>query len=214
MEGGGMSSSTGGGLQLSNIGDYKEIEDIYTIVGSSIFTLFLSIVAARLGNVGGFTVNTYFDMFGLEGVLSNTMLMTLLLQFSRYLYTSFYGSYGKTWSPFVFLCIVASVQALHDLIFYYGVINVLPSGVNQMIDILKQYAKDNDVRAIGGHIALLVITALVAMTMKDMSDIQKLLLTSIVLYLIPYFLSVITKKREPPPPPPAKKEEMRDYRGY
>jgi hypothetical protein len=201
-------------LQLSNIGDYTNKDDLGTLVSSSIFTLFLSLVAARVGNLGGVTMNVYFDMFGLEGLLSNTMLMVILLHVARYLYSTLYST-GRAWSPFVFLCIVAVVQALYDLFFYYGVINVVPTGVNQMVDILKQYAKDYNVKAMAGHIVLLTTTALVAMFMNDMYDMHKFFLSAVVLYLAPYFLSVVVRKPKAPTPPAAPpKESMKDYRGY
>ena len=212
MEGGGLSASSG--IQLSNIGDYNNVEDIYVIGNASLFSLFLSVVAARIGNIGGFTLNAYFDMFGLEGVLSNTMLIILILQITRWLYTNFYNKFGRPWSPMVFLAIVLAVQFLHDIIFYYGVINILPSGKNEMIDILKQYAKENRLSAVGGHSIFLAVVALVAMIMKDMSDISKLIIPSIVLYALPYILSIVAKKPAPPPPPPKQKEEYRDARGF
>jgi len=213
MEGGGLTSS---GIQLSNIGDYNNVEDIYVIGNASLFSLFLSVIAARIGNIGGLTLNTYFDMFGLEGVLSNTMLIVLILQVTRWIYTTFYNKFGRPWSPFVFLAIVLAVQLLHDVVFYYGVINVLPSGKNEMVDILKQYAKENRYAAVGSHSIFLITVSLVAMIMKDMSDISKLIIPSIVLYLFPYILSIIVKRKiEIPPKKEVKKEDgFRDARGF
>lgn len=212
MEGGGITTS---GLELSDIGDYKKTEDLFPIANAALFTIFLSIVAARLGNLGGTYLNTYFDVFGLEGVLSNIMLVVILVQIARYIYTSAYGSYGKTWSPFIFICIIMSVQLVHDLVFYFGMLNSLPDGKNDMLDIIKKYARDNSRNALGGHVILLGLTALVAMIMKNMSDLYLLLIPALVLYLLPYVLSIAFKKPAPPaPPPPPKKDGMNDYRGY
>lgn len=206
MEGGGSS------IYLSDIGDYRNIDDIYTIVNSSFFTLTLSLLATRIANLGGFSLNTYFDLFGIEGVLGNTMLVTLMFQLARYFYTVLYAKADKSWSPFVFICFVLGVQILHDVLFYYGVINLLPIGKNEMIDILKQYAKENSVGAIGGHSALLLITALVAMITNDMDIVCKFVLFGLVLYALPYVLSIVHKK--PAPPPPKKKEEIKDRREF
>lgn len=209
MEGGGSM------IYLSNIGDYRNIDDVYTIITSALFTLSLSLVATRIGNLGGFSLNTYFDLFGLEGILSNTMLITLLFQVTRYFYTILYANFDKSWSPFVFICGILAVQILHDAIFYFGVINLLPTGKNDMIDILKQYSKENTITAIGGHSALLIITALVAMITNDIDIISKFVLVGTILYVIPYILSIVHKKPAPSPPPPApKKEEMNDRRAF
>ena len=142
-------SQTGGGskFELSEIGDFRSSDDLFVIGNASVFTLLLITIATRIGGLGGLPLNTYFDMFGLEGVLSNTMLLIILIQISRYLYSTFYTSYGKAWSPFVFLCFVLIVQLAHDVFFYYGVINVVPAGVNDMIDVLRAYAKQNKLSA-------------------------------------------------------------------
>jgi hypothetical protein len=206
MEGGGFSPSSG--LTLSNIGDYKNVEDIYLIGNGTLFSLFLSVIAARIGNIGGITLNAYFDMFGLEGILSNTMLVILIMQVSRWLYTNFYNSYGRTWSPFVFIAIVLAVQMIHDILFYYGVINILPSGKNEMIDVLKQYAKENKMSAVGGHSVFLIVVCLVCMIMKEMSDLYLLIVPAIVLYMLPYVLSIVAKKPMPVVAPPPSKEKI------
>jgi hypothetical protein len=208
MEGGGSS------IYLSDIGDYRNIDDIYTIVNSSLFTLTLSLLATRIGNLGGYSLNTYFDLFGIEGVVSTTMLMAIIFQVARYFYTVLYAKADKSWSPFVFICAVIVVQILHDVLFYYGAINLLPAGKNEIIDVLKQYAKENSAAAIGGHSALMLVTALVAMMINDMDIVLKIVMFGIVLYALPYILSIVHKKPAPPPPPPKKKEEMNDRRGF
>jgi hypothetical protein len=212
MEGGGITKS---GLELSDIGDYKKMDDLFVMANASLFTIFLSIIAIRLGNLGGIYLNTYFDVYGLEGVLSNMMLIIILMQLARYIYTGVYGSYGKEWSPFVFICIIMSVQLVHDLVFYFGLLNSLPDGKNDMIDIIKKYAKENSRNALGGHIILLGLTAIIAMIMKNMPDIYILFLSIIILYLLPFILSIVFKKQAPPAQsPPIKKDGMNDYRGY
>jgi len=208
MEGGGSS------IYLSDIGDYRNIDDIYTIVNSSLFTLTLSLLATRIGNLGGYSLNTFFDLFGIEGVVSTTMLMAIIFQVARYFYTVLYAKADKSWSPFVFICAVLVVQILHDVLFYYGAVNLLPAGKNEIIDVLKQYAKENSVGAIGGHSALVLVTALIAMIINDMDMLLKFVLFGIVLYGLPYILSIVHKKPAPPPPPPKKKEEMQDRRGF
>jgi hypothetical protein len=208
MEGGGSS------IYLSDIGDYRNLDDLYGIATSSLFTLTLSLIATRIGNLGGLSLNTYFDIFGVEGVLANTALITLIFQLARYFYTVLYAKADKSWSPFVFICGLVVIQILHDILFYHGVINLLPSGKNDMIDVLRQYAKENSTPAIGAHSALIIITALVAMIINDMDNISKIVLLGIILYTLPYILSIVYKKPAPPPPPPKKKEEMQDRRGF
>jgi len=211
MEGGAQTTSK---FELGDIGDYRSADDIFVIFGASIFSLSLITIAARIGGLGGVPLNTYFDMFGLEGILSNAMLLVILIQIARYLYSTLYTSYGKGWSPFVFLCFVLIAQVLHDVLFYYGVIKVVPPGVNEMIDVLRAYANLNNLNAIGGHAILILITALSAMIMCDMSVVTRILGGAVFLYIFPFILSIVSKKPAPPPVATPKKEQMTDYRGF
>jgi hypothetical protein len=208
MEGGGSSL-----INLSNIGDYHNVDDLYTILNSSLFVLTLSLIATRIGNFGGYSLNTYYDLFGFEGILTNTMLFTLVFQITRYFYTVLYTNFDKGWSPFIFLCTLLFIQLLHDVLFYFGVINLLPSGKNEMIDILKSYAKENKVSAFGAHAGLILFTGIIAMVTNDMDFVSKIVLSGILLYSLPYILSIVHKKPAPPPPPP-KKEPVQDIRGF
>lgn len=208
---------TGGGskFELSDIGDYRSSDEIFVIGNAAMFSLLLFTIATRIGGLGGLPLNTYFDIFGIEGVLSNTMLLVILIQFARYIYSTLYTSYGKAWSPLVFLCFVLAAQALYDVLFYYGIINVVPAGLNDMVDILRAYAKQSTLHTMGSHAILILVTALTAMIMCGTSLVTHLLFAAVILFIFPYILSIVTKKPAPPPPPPAPpKDQMTDYRGF
>jgi hypothetical protein len=203
MEGGGAQES----FKLGDIGNYRDGTDFYPLGLASIFGMNLSIIVAKLGGIGGVSLNDFFNSFGLEGLLANASLAIIILQITRWLYTSFYNTAAsKQWSPFIFVCILLVVQLLHDLIFYYGIINVLPSGRNEMIDILKEYAQEHGRTALGGHGVLMIIIAALAMIFKEVSILTRLLITTVTFYMIPYMLTVISKKKPIIVVAPPKKE--------
>lgn len=205
-------ASNNSGISLSDIGNYETVEDIGTISVAGMFTTLLVLLSTRIGGFGGVPMNTFFDMFGIEGVVSMVTLIIILFQITRYLYTVLYEKNGKSWSPFVFICVLLGVHLIHDLTFYYGVITQLPKGKNDMIDILRALANENKAYTIAIHSALLVVTALVAMMLQDVSDLAKIVVFGIILYVIPYVLAIHYPKPAPPPPPP-KQEPMKDLRG-
>jgi hypothetical protein len=213
MEGGAYTSNPIQ-FELSDIGDYKSTDDLLVIGNASIFSLLLVTIATRIGGLGGVPLNTYFDMFGLEGILSNAMLLIILIQFARYVYTSLYTAYGKAWSPFVFLCVVGIVQGLHDVFMYYGVINVVPPGINEMVDAIRMYAKEFTFKASAGHVILIIATSIFAMLINDMNILTRLLFIGGILYIFPYIISIVGKKPPVVKPPPPQKEEIKDYRGF
>ena len=205
-------ASDGMSLSLSDISDYQKVEDVGTVSVAGMFTTLLVLLSTRIGGFGGYAFNAFFDMFGIEGVISMVSLIAILFQITRYLYTIFYEKGGKAWSPFVFICFLLGVHLVHDLVFYYGVLTQLPKGKNDMIDILRAIAGENKVYAVAMHSVFLVVTALIAMMLHDISDLSKLVLFGVILYIIPYTLAIHFPKPAPPPPPP-KPEAMKDLRG-
>ena len=194
MEGGSVEA-----FRLGNIGNFAEIEDFYPMTIASVFGLNLAIAAARLGNVGGASLNTYFEAFGLEGILANVALVVLMLQISRFGYTKGYGL-TKPWSPFVFVCILLVVQFLHDLIFYYGALNILPSGKNEMIDSLKEYAREHGGSALGGHAIFLIVIAVAAMIFKETTALVRMISIAVLLYMMPYIITLVKPRAAPVAP--------------
>ena len=190
---------------LGDIGDYKDVTDIVAIASASLIGIDLGILLSRLGGLGGYSLNTYFDTFGLEGVLANTSFVVILFQIARWFYTTFYAV-GRPWSPFVFVCMLIAVQVLHDLIFYYCPLKTIPTGKNEMIDALKRYAAENGSRALTGHIAFLIVVATIAMFLKESSLIFTFILVNIGFYILPFLLNTVGPKPPPPPPPPPKKD--------
>lgn len=199
------------GLKLADIGNYENMNDFSTIGLSGLFTSLLMILSARVGGFGGLPLNTFFDMFGIEGVITIVTFIVVLFQITRYLYTAFYEKSGKTWSPFVFICFLLGAHLIHDLVFYYGIVSQLPKGKNDMIDILRALAANHKVYTLVAHSAILVATALITMILHEVSDLAKLIVFVVMLYITPYALAIHYPKPAPPPPP--KKEKIEDMRG-
>lgn len=189
---------SGGGLDLQiklhDIGDYTDVDDFRSIISGSFVAINMALALGRMGALKSVSFNSYFDTFGLEGILANTSLAVLVIQVARFLYTRFYSVGGRPWSPLVFFAIVGSVQVIHDLLFYFGAINILPSGMNEMIDALKAYAKENGSRAVGGHAIFIIVASLFAMLTKDISFLNQFIIVTLTFYLLPFIISIIAPK--------------------
>jgi len=192
-----QSLQTGGGgeyLKLGNIGNANEVSDLYTISSATIVGINSAIALARFGNIGGITLNSFFDLFGLEGYLSTMFLVLIFIQITRWFYTKFYTAGGlREWSPVVFVCILLATQVVSDLIFYFGLLNQVPYGQNTLLDSIKNYVKEHGAQAMGGHAAFLILISTLAMIFKEVSPAIILFITCLSLYLLPYLLSVVSK---------------------
>ena len=194
----------GGGkeyIKLGNIGDVGDIHDIYTIASASIVGINIAIAFARLGNLGGLSLNAFFDTFGLEGFLATMFLILIFMQLARWVYTVFYTAGGKReWSPFIFVCIVLLTQVVHDIFFYYGVIDKVPYGENSLVDSLKRYVTENGGQSMGGHAAFLILVSVLSMIFKEISGVLRIFISCLSLYLLPFLISAAARKKTPPPP--------------
>ena len=197
----------GGGSEffiLGDIGNYKEVNDFAPIISASLIGMNFAVMLSKFGSLGGFSMNAYFDTFGLEGILANTSFLVLIFQIARWAYTSFYASGGRPWAPFVFVCILIAIEFIHDLIFYYGPLKMIPAGKNDIIDALKKYASENGSRALAGHAAFLIFVGVLAMFLKESTFLFTFVIVNVTLYFLPFMMTTLGPK---PPPPPAEKKD-------
>ncbi len=191
----------GSGWELGDIGDFRATDDLWAIGSASVIGVNFAVAISKFTQPGGAPLVAYFDTFGLEGILANASWVVILIQAARWLYTTFYAEVGsKMWSPLIFLAILVGVQLAHDLLFYYGLVRALPSGRNEMVDAMKRYADQYGPRALFGHTAYLLFTAVIAMFLKETSFLASFIILNVALYLLPLLVTIISP---PPPKPPA-----------
>lgn len=199
-------------MPLADLGDFRKLDETVTTTEASMFSMLLVLLAARVGNIGGQSLNAVFDQFGLESVVILVGVLTVLFQLVRYLYWAVYGGYGKPWSPFIFICVAVIVELLYDAAMKYGVFAVVPNGKNEFLDAARKYYFDADMLVFAGHAVLMMATALIAMILHDVGDLPRYLFLTVVAVGIALSLSGVAAK--PPPPPkkaPVKKDEMRAF---
>lgn len=174
-------------FELGDISNFREVSDLlyifFGILTVDVIVLFLT----RYYKVGGQYLNEWYDKFDLLAVLADVMIILIGFLIARYLYTIyFYEKFG--WSPIYFMILLVVVQAIHDILFYFGVIKPIPEGHNQMMDVFKRYADDLGGVVIGGDALLMIFSALFAMIYKSISVDKFYAINSLVVYALPYIL--------------------------
>lgn len=197
-------SGTGDILKLGDIGAVGELTDLIPIGTGSLLGLNVLLGFNKAVGVGGASLSSFFDAFGLEAALLMSTWLILLFQMARWLYTSFYSSSGRPWSPFIFVIILIAVQMIHDLIFYFASLQTTPSKKNEIIDSLKLYAQENGQRGLLNHSLLMLVTAVLAMVFCEQTLLTNSMAALIALYALPYLLTQAGPKPAPPPAPPKK----------
>jgi uncharacterized protein YacL len=114
-------------MNLLEIGIAAAVVDFTTIVLSKFFNM-------------GKSLDQWYSKFGMTAVLSDCLVMVLGIQLAMF----FWPKVGIIYIAFVAICI----QIIHDILFYFLVIDALPRGQNEMIDLFKEYANENSYKIV------------------------------------------------------------------
>ena len=172
---------------LQDISDISNNFDLLFItLGTLVTDVIVLFLTRYFPQFFGEMLNIWYDKFGLAAVLSDVSVIVIGFQITRYIYTR-YVAPSISWSPLYFVSILVVVQAIHDILFYVGVILPLPEGLNQMIDVFKAYAKGGS-RIIGGDALLMISSFFIASTLKGLPEHVSASTTLVTLYTLPYIL--------------------------
>ena len=174
-------------FELENIGNFTDVSDLMYILSAILTTDVSVIFLARYFKIGGKYLNEWYDQFNILAVCVDVMIIFLGFLVTRYLYTSFFFD-RFAWAPVYFMVLLVAVQVLHDMIFYFGVIKNIPQGNNEMMDLFKKYAEDMGGMVYGGDAMLVISSALLAMAYKAIPTTSFIVITSLVVYALPYIL--------------------------
>ena len=172
-------------IELPNISNYTVETDLFYIFCAILTVDVVVLFLARHFKVGGKYLNEWYDNFHILAVIADVFIIFIGFIIARYLYTIFFfDKFG--WNAVYFILLLVAVQALHDVLFYVGVIRNVPQGSNDMMDIFKRYADDLGGQIIGGDALLVVSSALIAMLYKMAPFHVTTSITALVTYALPF----------------------------
>lgn len=132
----------------------------------------------------GRPLNTWYDRFGLLAVISDVFIIAIGFALARWVYSRWFSGQGLL----TFLGILVAVQAVHDILFYLGVILPLPRGVNAMMDVFKDYAASGGAKIIAGDAGLMLGSAAVFLGLEQLSVPMQWFVGLLTVYTLPYIL--------------------------
>jgi uncharacterized protein YacL len=109
-------------MNILDIGIAAAIVDFVTIVLSKFFF-----------NMGT-SLDKWYAKFGMTAVLSDVLVMVLGIQLALFI--------EPKAGIFLLLVMAVSIQIIHDILFYFLVIETVPHGQNEIIDLFKEYASE------------------------------------------------------------------------
>jgi len=174
---------------LPDISNWRDPTLFATILVSALIVEVLTIFFTKyFPDTLGKPLNQWYDQFQLSAVLCDAGILIIGVILTQFLYTYFFApTHG--WNPLIFLAVLVGVQLLHDLFFYFAVIQPIPKGHNDMMDTMKTYSKGAGPMILVGDAILVLATATIAMALKEQS-IPTLMFAGLgAAYTIPYILT-------------------------
>lgn len=154
-------------LPLSDITNYKNIGDWFYIVPAVIIVDLIVIFLIKYpGSPRGVkTINHWYSKFGITAVAADVFSILLGIAAARYIYTGLGLS-----EPIMFIAIMLLFQLAHDVFFGLAVINPIPEGHNQMIDVFKSYTAELGYQILAVDSAMMLGSAAIASFLKFLPD--------------------------------------------
>ena len=169
---------------FSDISNINNNMDLVYITTAVIIIDLIVILIAKNTTFFGKQINVWYDKFGMTAVLLDVTIIIIGFLITRYIFSLT----NLTFNPLYFILIALAVQLVHDTLLYKLIIEPTSYGVNQVIDVYKDYAIENGAKILLADSAMVLGSALLAMYLKN-NEIH-LTTTMLVgaLYIIPYLI--------------------------
>jgi hypothetical protein len=174
-----------------DIGNYKIVSDlVYIVIAVLAVDVAVIFLTRFFPEVFGANLNRWYDLFGLNAVIADVLIIVIGFLIARYIYTGYVKEKfaDGQWNPLMFTGTLVGVQLLHDLAFYYGVITQVPRGHNAMMDVFKDYAASGGGKILFGDALMMIASAGIAMSIKPLPAHIVAAFGTLVAYALPYIL--------------------------
>ena len=168
---------------LSDISNFNNNSDLLYLF-TAVTIIDLTVIYLARNNLIGSNINIWYNKFGISAVILDIFIIIIGFIITRYIFLINNFSF----SPLLFIIIAVSVQIIHDTLFYKFIISPIPYGVNDLMDVYKDYAKEGSLMALGADSAMVIASALIAMYLKSVPSSYSSSLLILSIYLIPYLL--------------------------
>lgn len=172
-----------------DISNYKNVSDLWyifiAVLAIDVFVIFLT---RFYPEVFGRSLNRWYDLFGLNAVLADVLIIVLGFFIARYIYTWWVAPKVGGWNQWIFTGVLVATQLVHDVLFYIGVINTVPKGHNLMMDVFKDYAASGGAKILVGDALMMAGSGFLAMTLKTWPTHIVAGFGTLVAYALPYIL--------------------------
>ena len=130
---------------FNDISNFNNVSDYLPILNGILFVETFVIFFTLHNFLRSKTLSLWYKKFQLSAVLADVTIVFLVIILTRFLYRFFFSQF----SIILFILLALVIQTTHDFLFY-KFFTLVPRGINGMLDVFKDYAKE------ARHYAILV----------------------------------------------------------
>lgn len=168
----------------NNISNFNNVSDYLPIFNGAILAdIIIIFIVYYTPFFNSKYLMKWYETFRLSAVIADVFILVIGAIITRYLYPFIF----KKFNPLYFLGLIIIIQIIHDIIFFIF-FKSIPSGINYMLDMFKNYADEVSSGAIFGDSFMIIIFTLFSMIFAGFSLNTNIIFSIIMIYLIPYIL--------------------------
>lgn len=170
-------------MKLADISQYQKLSDYLPIFTG---TLIADLVIIFIFSYTMFQSNmlmVWYEKYGLSAVIADVFIIVIGFILARLLYPRLF----KKWNFWKFAGLLLVIQIIHDLLFAAFFTSV-PRKMNRMLDVFKDYAKENSFKAVLGDSLVTFLAVLFASILAGKPFHTQLITLIVSIYLLPYLL--------------------------
>jgi hypothetical protein len=168
---------------FQDISNFSNTNDYLPIINGVLFTETIAIYLALDGLKHSKILQQWYNKYKLSAVLADISIVTIIIIVTRFLYHYFF----KTFSIWTFILLAIIVQIIHDL-FFYAFFTITPRGINSMLDLFKDYAKEMSYYILLGDSIIITLACLFASNLGTYSLNLNIVTFFFTLYFIPFMI--------------------------
>ena len=132
----------------------------------------------------------WYNKFGLLAVIADVLIILLAIAIGRYVYTKWIIPYYSNNSGLLFILTVLVVQIIHDICYYFVIVQPWPVGQNAIIDFMKKYGKEGGIWPILGDSSMVITMSTLALLLSKIPVHMNIFILLFAIYMIPYVIAV------------------------
>lgn len=140
---------------------------------------FVTVALSKFFHLGK-SLDKWYAKFGMTAVLSDCLIIVLGIQLALLIEPK------AGWFHLLMLALV--IQIVHDIWFYFGVIQPIPRGHNEIIDLFKEYASENSWKIVVADSLMVASTVLLANQFSYVHDSTVVFIGLLATYGLTYII--------------------------